>query len=163
LTGETLAPVLGVTATAQRDGVIGDGHVRVIRNFFRHLPDSVDAAMRDKAEAQLVNLACEYGPDQLAKLAQRLLDCLHPDGEFTEREGAGGGGRIGENTGGEGMSRIPGSRPPEAGPTGEAVMGRWGARGWSNPADDVACVDGAPSQDTIKGDTRSTGQRQHDA
>ena len=39
LTGETLAPQLTATAEAQRKGCVGDGHVTVIRSFFRRLPD----------------------------------------------------------------------------------------------------------------------------
>ena len=38
LTGEPLAPQLSATAAAQRDGLIGDRHVQVIRSFFAHLP-----------------------------------------------------------------------------------------------------------------------------
>ncbi|WP_176358302.1 DUF222 domain-containing protein, partial [Mycobacterium persicum] len=38
LTGELLAPQLSATAAAQRDGHIGEAHVRVIRDFVRHLP-----------------------------------------------------------------------------------------------------------------------------
>ncbi|WP_156772099.1 DUF222 domain-containing protein, partial [Mycobacterium sp. 1245805.9] len=41
LTGEPLAPQLAATAAAQREGLIGDGHVRVIRSFFAHLPTEV--------------------------------------------------------------------------------------------------------------------------
>ncbi len=33
LTGEPLAPKLTATAAAQRDGLIGDAHIRVIRDF----------------------------------------------------------------------------------------------------------------------------------
>src|SRR6201984_3158438 len=53
LSGEPLAPPLSATATAQRDGLIGDGHVRVIRSFFAHLPAEVDPPTRDAAEADL--------------------------------------------------------------------------------------------------------------
>ncbi len=42
LTGEPLAPVLPATAAAQREGLLGDEHVRVIRGFFAHLPVDVD-------------------------------------------------------------------------------------------------------------------------
>ncbi len=43
LTGESLAPQLTATAAAQRAGLVGDGHVKVIRSFFAHLPAEVDA------------------------------------------------------------------------------------------------------------------------
>ncbi|OOK71800.1 hypothetical protein BZL30_5730 [Mycobacterium kansasii] len=47
LTGEPLAPQLSATAAAQRDGLIGDGHVRVIRGFLAHLPAEVDLPTRE--------------------------------------------------------------------------------------------------------------------
>src|ERR1700737_2505756 len=42
LTGESLAPQLTATANAQREGLIGDGHVRLIRSFLAHLPAEGD-------------------------------------------------------------------------------------------------------------------------
>ncbi|MGA8329154.1 MAG: DUF222 domain-containing protein, partial [Mycobacterium sp.] len=77
LNGEPLAPVLAETAHAQRNGTIGGGHVAVIRSFFHRLPDFVDIETRAKAEAQLARLAGEHRPDELAKLADKLTDCLH--------------------------------------------------------------------------------------
>ncbi|MGA9491766.1 MAG: DUF222 domain-containing protein, partial [Mycobacterium sp.] len=53
LNGEPLAPVLEATAAAQRDGVLGPGHVAVIRAFWHRLPDFVDVETRARAEAQL--------------------------------------------------------------------------------------------------------------
>ncbi|WP_156738236.1 DUF222 domain-containing protein, partial [Mycobacterium sp. E2699] len=41
LTGEPLAPQLSATASGQREGLIGDGHIKVIRGFFAHLPAEV--------------------------------------------------------------------------------------------------------------------------
>ncbi|ORA80436.1 hypothetical protein BST29_16610 [Mycobacterium malmoense] len=35
LTGEPLAPQLSTTAAGQRRGLIGEGHIKVIRSFFR--------------------------------------------------------------------------------------------------------------------------------
>ena len=52
LTGEPLAPRLSHTAAAQRDGLIGDGHVAVIRSFFAHLPAEVDLDTAWSAEFQ---------------------------------------------------------------------------------------------------------------
>ncbi|MGO9154356.1 DUF222 domain-containing protein, partial [Mycobacterium sp.] len=74
LTGEPLAPQLSATATAQRDGLIGDGHVAVIRSFFAHLPVEVDVCTREAAEADLAGKAGGYRPDELAKYAQRIMD-----------------------------------------------------------------------------------------
>src|SRR5271168_744567 len=88
LTGELLAPQLPATAAAQRDGEIGDGHIKVIRSFFSHLPAEVDLPTRDAAEADLAEQARGYRPDELAKYAQRIMDWLHPDGEFSDEERA---------------------------------------------------------------------------
>ncbi|MGO8937856.1 MAG: DUF222 domain-containing protein, partial [Mycobacterium sp.] len=88
LTGEPLAPQLSATAAAQRDGLIGDGHVRVIRSFFAHLPAEVDLGTREAAEADLAGKAGGYRPDELATYAQRIMDWLHPDGEFSDQERA---------------------------------------------------------------------------
>ena len=84
LNGEPLAPVLAATAAAQRNGELGAGHVAVIRGFFHRLPDFVDIETRANAEAQLARLAGEHRPDELAKLADKLTDCLNPDGDFTD-------------------------------------------------------------------------------
>ena len=84
LSGEPLAPVLPATAAAQRNGQLGAGHVAVIRGFVHRLPDCVDIETRAKAEAQLARLAGEHRPDELAKLADKLSDCLNPDGDFTD-------------------------------------------------------------------------------
>jgi hypothetical protein len=71
LTGEPLAPQLAATAAAQRDGLIGDGHVRVIRNFFAHLPAEVDLGTRHAADADLarkglLRVLDDNGLDELA-------------------------------------------------------------------------------------------------
>jgi hypothetical protein len=86
LTGEPLAPQLSATAAGQRAGLIGDGHVTVIRSFLAHLPAEVDVSTRQAAEADLADKAGGYRPDELAKYAQRLMDWLHPDGEFSDAE-----------------------------------------------------------------------------
>src|ERR1700751_616583 len=76
LTGESLAPQLKAPAPAQREGLIGDGHVRVIRSFFAHLPAEVDLPTREAADADLAHKASGYRPDELAKYTQRIMDWL---------------------------------------------------------------------------------------
>src|ERR1700689_1393122 len=88
LNGEPLPPVLPATAEGQRNGDLGPGHVAVIRGFFHRLPDFVDIGTRARAEAQLARLAGEHRPDELAKLADTLTDCLNPDGDFPEHDRA---------------------------------------------------------------------------
>ncbi|WP_141681211.1 DUF222 domain-containing protein, partial [Mycobacterium malmoense] len=76
LTGAPLPPRLSATAAGQRAGLIGDGHVKVIRGFLSALPAEVDALTRQAAEADLAGKAAGYRPEQLAKYAQRLMDWL---------------------------------------------------------------------------------------
>src|SRR6201995_4074495 len=163
LNGEPLPPALPATAEAQRNGELGAGHVAVIRSFFHRLPDFVDIETRHKAEAQLARLGTEHRPDELAKLADKLTDCLNPDGDFTDVDRA---KRRGLTIGKQdlaGMSPISGYLTPEARATLDAVFAKLAAPGMCNSADETPCVSGTPSQAAIQGDTRSLGQRYHDA
>src|SRR5215475_2544818 len=60
LTGQPLPPLLPHTAAAQRDGLIGDGHIKEIRHFLDHLPTAVDAGTRDAVELVLADKATQY-------------------------------------------------------------------------------------------------------
>ncbi len=163
LNGEPLAPVLEATAAAQRDGVLGPGHVAVIRAFWHRLPDFVDVETRARAEAQLARLGLEHRPDELAKLADKLTDCLNPDGDFTDVDRAQRRGVTLGNQDVDGMSRLSGWLTPEARATWDAVFAKLAAPGMGNPADETPCVSGTPSQEAIQGDTRTAAQRTHDA
>jgi hypothetical protein len=163
LNGEPLPPVLPATAEAQRNGDIGTGHVAVIRGFWHRLPDFVDIETRHKAEAQLARLAGEHRPDELAKLADKLTDCLNPDGDFSDVDRAKRRGLIIGKQDLDGMSPISGYLNPEARATIDAVFAKLAAPGMCNSADDEPCISGTPSQAAIQGDTRSLGQRNHDA
>ncbi|MDI3314505.1 MAG: HNH endonuclease signature motif containing protein [Mycobacterium sp.] len=163
LTGEPLPPRLPCTAAGQRAGTIGTGHVTVIRRFFRQLPHWVDAPTRDRAESQLADLAARHRPDELRKLADKLADCLNPDGNFSDGDRA----RRRELTLGiqdaDGMSPIRGWLTPEVRAGLEAVLARWAAPGMCHPDHQAATVDGTPCEDAVARDARSTGQRNHDA
>jgi Domain of unknown function (DUF222) len=163
LNGEPLEPLLPATAEAQRNGDLGAGHVAVIRGFCHRLPDFVDIETRAKAEAQLARLAGEHRPDELARLADKLTDCLNPDGDFTDTDRARRRGIVIGRQDIDGMSPISGYLSPEARATLDAVFAKLAAPGMCNSADDEPCVRGTPSQAAIQGDTRSAGQRNHDA
>ena len=133
LNGEPLPPALPASAEAQRTGELGPGHVAVIRGFFHRLPDFVDVETRAKAEAQLARLSLEHRPDELAKLADKLTDCLNPDGDFTDIDR---GKRRGLTIGRQdidGMSPISGYLTPEARATIDAVFAKLAARGCATP------------------------------
>ena len=163
LNGEPLAPLLPATAQAQRNGEIGAGHIAVIRGFVHRLPDFVDIETRQKAETQLARLAGEHRPDELSRLADTLTDCLNPDGDFTDVDRARRRGLTIGNQDLDGMSPISGYLTPEARATLDAVFAKLAAPGMCNPEDQTPCVSGTPSQAAIQGDTRSAGQRNHDA
>jgi hypothetical protein len=163
ITGEPLPPLLTATAAAQRDGRIGSAHVAVIRGFVHRLPDFVDLETRVKAEAQLAGLGGQHRPDELSRLADKLTDCLNPDGNFTDDDRARRRAVTIGKQGIDGMSPITGYLTPEARATLDAVFAKLAAPGMCNPFDREPVVDGTPSQDAIDGDTRSCAQRNHDA
>jgi hypothetical protein len=163
VTGEPLPPRLEATAAAQRAGNIGDGHIGVIRGFCHRLPDFVDVETRQQAEAQLARLGGEHRPDELAKLADKLSDCLNPDGNFSDEDRARRRGIAIGKQGLDGMSPITGYLTPEARATIDAVFAKLAAPGMCNPADPAPCVSGTPSQEAIEHETRSAAQRNHDA
>jgi hypothetical protein len=162
LTGERLAPQLPATAAAQRDGLLGEGHVQVIRSFFAHLPAEVDLPTREAAEADLAEQASAYRPDELAKYAQRIMDWLHPDGDFSDQERARKRGIAIGKPEYDLMSRISGYLTPELRATIEPVLAKLAAPGACNPDDEKPVVDETPDADAVRRDTRSQAQRNHD-
>ncbi|HUH67635.1 MAG TPA: HNH endonuclease signature motif containing protein [Mycobacterium sp.] len=163
LTGEPLAPVLAATAAAQRAGKLGAGQVAVIRQFYHQLPGWVDAATREQAEARLAKEGSQFRPEQLAGLADRLADCLNPDGTYSDEDRAQRRGLTLGKQQADGMSALRGWLTPEARATLEAVWAKLAAPGMANPLDDTPCIDGTPTQEAIEGDARSPAQRSHDA
>jgi Domain of unknown function (DUF222) len=162
LTGEPLAPVLAATAAGQRAGKLGTGQVAVIRRFYHQLPGWIDAGTRAHAEADLARLGTQYRPDQLAELAEKLADCLNPDGSYSDDDRAHRRGVTLGKQEADGMSALSGWLTPEARATLEAVLAKLAAPGMCNPADQQPTVNGAPSEEAIQRDPRSPAQRQHD-
>ncbi|SPM35825.1 REP13E12 repeat protein [Mycobacterium rhizamassiliense] len=162
LTGEPLEPVLAATAAAQRAGRLGSGQVAVIRRFYHQLPGFVDVDTRAHAEAHLAALGTQHRPESLADLAVHLMDCLNPDGSFTDDDRARRRGLTLGNQQPDGMSALRGWLTPEARASLEAVLAKLAAPGMCNPADDTPCIDGAPTEDAIEHDARSAAQRNHD-
>src|SRR6201997_2018485 len=161
LTGEPLAPQLTATAAAQREGLVGDGHIKVIRSFLSHLPAEVDLFTREAAEADLAAKARGYRPDELAKFAQRIMDWLNPDGEFSDRERARKRGITLGKQEFDGMSRLSGLVSPELRAAIEAMLAKLAAPGACNPEDEAPVVDAAPDEDAVRRDQRSGGPRNH--
>ncbi|MBV9350388.1 MAG: HNH endonuclease, partial [Mycobacterium sp.] len=100
---------------------------------------------------------------QLSKLADKLTDCLNPDGNFTDKDRTRRRGITIGKQDIDGMSPINGYLTPEARAGWDAVLAKLAAPGMCNPDDPAPCVNGTPSQQAIEHDTRSAGQRNHDA
>ncbi|OBA81032.1 hypothetical protein A9W99_15090, partial [Mycobacterium sp. 1164966.3] len=153
---------MNATAATQRDGLIGDGHVKVIRSFFAHLPTDIDLTTREAADADLADKARHYRPDELAKYAQRVMDWLNPDGELHDQERARKRGITLGDQEYDGMSRLSGYLTPEARATFEPVLAKLAAPGTCNPEDDTPVIDDTPDEDAVRRDTRTQAQRNHD-
>ena len=164
ITGETLPPVLPTTAAAQARGEIGADHVAVIRSFMDHLPAAVDAQTREHAEAQLGGLAGGLSPEGLRKLAQQLMAMINQDGSLDdERDQARKRGITVGPQQVDGTSKIAGWVDPELRAALDAINAKLAGPGYCNPDDETPCVDGTPTRDQIEKDSRTCGQRTHDA
>ena len=163
ITGEPLAALWAATAAGQRTGEINTDHVREIRRFFSQLPCWVDESTRERAERQLADNAAKHRPDELGKLAEKLADCINPDGNFTDEDRARARGVSIGRQDIDGMSPISGWLNPELRAGLDAVLAKWAAPGMCDPADESPTVDGQPSEDRIAADVRSQAHRNHDA
>ena len=161
-TGEPLAPKLEATADAQRQGLIGTEHVKVIREFLAQLPCWIDEPSRVRAEQDLAKAAARHRPDELKQVADHLDSCLNPDGNFSDEDRARRRGITLGRQGRDGMSRISGHVDPELRAGLDAVLAKLAAPGMCNPADETPTVEGPPSEEALRCDVRSTAQRNHD-
>ncbi len=162
VTGEPLPPRLTATAAGERDGRLGAGHVWVIRRFFDQLPCGVDVETREKAEAHLAKLAMQHRPDELAKLADRLANCLNPDGTYIDEDRARRRRLTLGNQDADGMSPLRGWLTPEARATLQAVLAKLAAPGMCNPEDRTPVLDDPSDDEAQRRDNRSPAQRNHD-
>jgi Domain of unknown function (DUF222) len=164
LTGQQLPPELPATAEQWRHGMLDGQHLRVIQTFIRDLPGDIPAAVVEGAERFLAHQATQLRPDQLEKAAQRAALRLNPDGKFSDNDRArkraftwcGGQGT-------DGMSVGKLVATPELRANIDAWLARFAAPGMCNPADQTPCIDGEPTEDAARTDTRTPAQRQHDA
>jgi hypothetical protein len=164
LSGQTLPPALPATAKAWDAGLLDIDHLRTIQRFLRDLPEDVSLDAVEKAEAFLAEKATELRPDQLDKLADRLVLQLNPDGTFSDdyRAAQRGFQWCGRQRP-DGMSIARLVATPELRAMLEAWLAKFAAPGMCNPADQTPTVTGEPSTDVADRDTRTHPQRQHDA
>jgi hypothetical protein len=136
MTGEPLAPLWTATAAGQRAGEINVDHIKEIRRFFAELPNWVDETARERAETELAEQAGKIRPDELRVLADKLDDCLNPDGNFTDKDRARRRGVIIGRQDVDGMSPVTGWLTPEARASVDAVLSKWAAPAMCDPADE---------------------------
>jgi hypothetical protein len=164
LNGEPQQPLLAKVAAAQAAGTLGAEHVQVIRGFVDKLPGWVDPATREQAERDLVRIGTGFGPDELRKAAALLAILIDQDGpEPDDAERARKRSVTVGPQGADGMSALSGSVDPQWRATWEPILAKLAAPGMCNPADEHPCTSGTPTQAQIDADTRTYGQRVHDA
>jgi hypothetical protein len=83
LAGDTLEPRLPAAAAAVSEGTISAAHATVIAKTIEALPGPVRAAHAGTADALLTEHATGMTTRQLALAADRILAFLHPDGTLT--------------------------------------------------------------------------------
>ncbi|WP_396927539.1 HNH endonuclease signature motif containing protein [Mycolicibacterium sp.] len=164
LTGQPLPPVLPETADAWVAGALDSEHLQVIQKFFRQLPGHVSQVAREQAERILAEEAAVLRPDQLENIAERLALQLNPDGNFSDEDRA----RQRSFTWSrrqrpDGMSEGKLVADPELRSEIDAVFAKFAAPGMCNPADKNPTVLSAPDDEARQRDSRTNGQRQHDA
>ncbi len=164
ITGEALGPVWGLVAAAQAEGAINVEHVQVITAFFTKMPLWVDPATLLQCEHDLVAAARHQTPEELRRAAADLVYRLDQDGpEPEDDEPAPKRSFVVGKQQPDGRCEVNGTLDPEARAYWDALSEKLAAPGMCNPADEVPCLSGTPTQAQIAGDTRTVAQRQHDA
>ncbi|QZA09342.1 HNH endonuclease [Mycolicibacter heraklionensis] len=150
LTGPPTPPELPDVAAAVEDGRIGDDHIKSVTAALDQLPAHVAPADREAAERTLVRHATEQDAAFVTIMGHAIADVLNPDGNFTDEDRARRRNLVLGRQGPDGMSRLSGCIDPETRAYLEAVMAavRPGHRRPGN---------------SEERDTRSSGQRDHDA
>ena len=150
LTGPPVPPELPEVAAAVEDGQIGDDHIKSVTTALDQLPANVAPADRAAAERTLVRHATEQDAAFVTALGHAIADVLNPDGNFTDEDRARRRNLVLGRQGPDGMSRLSGCVDPETRAYLEAALAAV-RPGHHQP------------ESTEERDTRSSGQRDHDA
>jgi hypothetical protein len=163
LTGQELPPELPATAAVWREGKLDAQHLRVIQTFVRDLPEATPADTVENAERFLARQATKLRPDQLQRAAQRIALHVNPDGKFSDSDRARqrGFAWCGQRSDGMSIGKLIAS--PELRASLDAWFARFAAPGMCNPDDEYPCTTDEPAEQAVSRDTRTPGQRQHDA
>ncbi|QLY27695.1 DUF222 domain-containing protein [Nocardia huaxiensis] len=160
---------LAHTAAAHAEGLISVDHIRNIATVMNRIPDRVDAAKREQAEQILAEYATAGSPDRLTIIGNAILARLDPDGTLTDLEDQ---ARMRTVTLGhqraDGMSSLTGEIDPTLRAYLAAFLQKYARPGMCNPDDPHSPTTGEePDTDVVREaaarDTRTVGQRNHDA
>jgi hypothetical protein len=171
LSGDVRPAAYPSTAQALADGAIGFAHYRVIHQALTRLPKQLQTPEQWTAvEADLARHARHLSPEDLMKVAQRLLAYLNPDGEYTDQEDrARRRGLSASRQDIDHMSGISGTLEPATRALWDVVAAKWARPGMNNPADpespsgDGDLADPELLAAAAERDDRSQDQRNHDA
>ncbi|WP_312870807.1 HNH endonuclease [Gordonia asplenii] len=172
LTGEVLPPRRPHTAAAVADGAISGDHVTVIETVLGKVPTAAGPEMLDDAEKQLAEAARIFSPTDLAKIGDRILAHLDPDGRLTDdtdRRRQRGLSLSPQDR--QLMSTLKGQLTPTVRAMIEVILTAWAAPGMNNPADEQPLfgagddpeLDQEALAEARARDCRSQAQRNHDA
>jgi hypothetical protein len=154
LGGKSFADVLCTALTISKDDAL------------RRLGDARELGPRTSFTGEVMEpvlARTALKPEELRQAADRLMAMLHPDGDYSDAERARRRYLTIGKQGADGMSDVRGRLDPQGRATLDAVLAKNAAPGMCNPEDENPCVDGEPDPDTVRRDTRSQGQRNHDA
>jgi hypothetical protein len=148
LTGDMLQPLFPLTAAAQAAGEISGEHSRVIRRAITDLPPDMQAEHFVAAERILVEAARHNDPQALMVAAYDLVNKLDPDGAEPREER-------------QYRRRHFGLRRNQDGST--SPFGRFTAELTAKLEAVLSPLSAPRAGEDSLSDTRSVGQRQHDA
>ncbi|WP_159067554.1 DUF222 domain-containing protein [Gordonia iterans] len=172
LTGERLEPRLTATAAAVADGDAGGAHVAAVAEIMDKLPSAVTHDQRVKAEGMLADAARRLDPAAVTVVGNRILAWLDPDGTLADDHD-----RARRRTfnlqpqNRQLMSKVRALLTPVLRAKLEVVLHQWATAGMNNTDDpdsprgaaDQPGLDPAVLAAAAERDTRTLGQRQHDA
>ncbi|RDI45277.1 HNH endonuclease signature motif containing protein [Nocardia mexicana] len=170
MAGEPLDPPLPSASKALASGDISADHARGIATVVNRMPRGVTNDDREAAEQILTEFARSGSPDDIAKIGDRILAHLDPDGRLTtDNDRARRRGVTLGRQRPDGMSPIRGDIDPTLRALLDPLLAKYARPGICNSEDPdspsiaVDSADPARLAEATRRDHRSTAQRNHDA
>ena len=157
MTGQPLAPVRPHLAAAQRDGEISAEQVDLVERALAKV-DRVgfDPAAVERGEEMLARYATQFGPKDLKRLAERVVDDIDPDGTLPDDTLQADRRHVSLHPTRDGGYAGEFRLTAEAGVKLQAVLGPLAKRRLNT----TETAEGKPVEEP---DSRTYGQRMHDA